>query len=343
MGGEGERAERDVERVGGSSEVRVEELRPIGHRARDDLGFSSPRHPRVERPRESDKVPLRPERLLEAQRLHLVPGRDLERRLDELRRALHLLLGPRQRRELNEDLGPHDRRVRGGLFDAAEHREERAVGALGAFELAVVARELGQGAKDLRVRRIDPGRGVELHERLRPVPEGEIEPRELVVDGGALLRAAPAEAVDERAENGPRLAVALRGAERLGEREAEGAVVGVEIARLLEERDGRRRRLALAPVQLRRLAQRGEARGLVTGVARRLRQQIGEAPPLGGGAVHRGETRDDLLRRRIARERLLEPRARAVVVPPRGERLRESERDPRARSASSLASRSASR
>ena len=191
-----------------------------------------------------------------------------------------LLLAARERRELHQDFGAHDRGVLVRVLDTAEHREERAIGALGALELPVVSRELGEGAEDLRVRRVDSRGGVELHERLGSVAEREVEPCELVVDGRALFRPASAEPVDERAKDGARLCVAPGGSERVRERETQRAVLRIQIARLLEQGYRLRRCLALAAVKLGGLSKRGESRGLVTGMARRLREQVCELAPL---------------------------------------------------------------
>ena len=234
--------------------------------------------------------------------------------------------------QLEHDLGARDRRVVGDLLLTAEHGEERAVRALGAIELTVVARELGERAQDLRIRRIDARRRVELDERPRAIADREIEPREVIVDRRALLRPPSAERVDERAEERASLFEAPGRAERVGERELDGVVVGREIGGLLEQRDGALGLARPAAMELGGLAQAREARRLVGRVRRAVGEELGERAPGLRGAVHLGETHADVIRLRDrARPRSRGAAARRGSSGRGDERVGEAERDRRAR------------
>src|SRR6185295_14744626 len=101
-------------------------------------------------------------------------------------------------------------------------------------ELPVVARELGDHAEDLRVRGIDARRRFELRERLRTLTDAKMQPREVEVNGRALLRPAPRERVDHVPQERAR-AVGLPGIlERFAQTQLERAIVRRERTCLLE-------------------------------------------------------------------------------------------------------------
>ena len=154
----------------------------------------------LERPHEVAVIVGSAQRSLEAACLDDALGRELERGLEDLLRAIGLALAGRDLLSSNMTSAREIGRVVGDLVLTAENGEERAVRALRAIELTVVACELGERAQDLRVRRVDARRRVELDERARAIADREIEPREVIVDRGALLRTSSAEGVDERAE-----------------------------------------------------------------------------------------------------------------------------------------------
>ena len=180
-------------------------------------------------------------------------------------------------------------RLVGGRLPAPQDAEQRPVALLRAIELPVVARQLGERAQDLGVLRVDARRGVELDERAGAVAHRELQPRHLVVDGRALLGSPPAEGVDHRLEDGARLVEAARVRQRLGEPEPHALVLRRQVARLLQQRDGRLRLAASVGVEPCRLEQARHLRRLVGRVRGRPRHEPGQLRPRALLAVERRE------------------------------------------------------
>ena len=266
------------------------------------------------------------QRCLETSRLDDALGRELERRLEDLLRAIGLALATGDLAQLEHDLGARDGRVLGDLLLATKHREQGAIGALRAIELAIVPRELGERAQDLRIRRVDARRSVELDERTRAIADREIETREVIVDGRALLGTATTEGLDERAEVRARLLEATGSTERVSERELHGVVVGREIGRLLEQRDRALGLAGAAAMQLRRLAKATEARRLVGRVRGALGEQLCERPPRLRRAIHLGQAHADVIGLGIACHLVLEPLLRVGRLAGCDERIGKAQR-----------------
>ncbi len=194
------------------------------------------------------------ERLLEAQRVGVRAGGDLEGGLQGLGGAVLLAEVAGDAEELEQHLG-RARQVVGGGGLTAHDEQQRAEGTLRPVELAGLAGELAQQPEHPRVAHVDARREVELGERLREVSPGAGDERELVVGVGALRRALPPVGLEQRVEDGPRLVEPTGGAQGVGERDAQPAVVGRSRRGGLEHRHSALRRVEALVKDLRGLAQ----------------------------------------------------------------------------------------
>ena len=238
--------------------------------------FPAPREPLRKSTHETLVVSTFPECALEPSALRVALGGDLESRLEQLRRAFELALALGDARELEEHLAAGNARHALRIFLPSQDREERAVRALGAIELSIVPRELGACPKNCGVRRIDPGRRVELDEGARSVADDQIEPRQMVVDGRAFLRTSSGEVVDDRTKHRPRFVDPAAQSEGVREGKAHGSFVGSEIAGHFEQRDRACRLTDRAAEKRGSFPEARKTRGLVGGVLCARRERSSE-------------------------------------------------------------------
>jgi hypothetical protein len=291
------------------SELHVEDQREVRQDRRGARAAAGTRKPSRQRAHERIELPPLPERALEPLRLDVALARRLERALEDLAGALLLALALCDRRELEQHLRAHHGCRRLGLLRTLERDEERPVGALRPVELPVVPGQLGERTQDLRVRRVDPRRGVELDEAPRAIAHLQLEAGKVVVNGRPLLGPPSTEALDESAQQGAGIGEAAGGPESVRERQPDGTIVGFEVGSLLEKRNAQVRFLAVGRVQLRRLEQPCEAGRLVRRVLGAGGQKRGERLPCSRLSIRQSEASPDGLDGWCARERLLEPRA----------------------------------
>ena len=333
-----ERAEAGFERVRGAAQVlfveRGQLLLDLGGRG----GGRARRELRLEGARE-EVVALPPaQRRDQAAALAFALARLLEGRLELLGRAGRLAAETRDLRQLEEHLGAARLVGRRLLVAArpAHHREQGPVGARGPLELALLEREPRQRVEDLRVRRVDAQRRVQLADRLGALALGQRHLRQLEVHDRPLLGAPPAVGREHRAERRRRMVEIPHRAARGGEAEVDARVVGAELRGLLQERGGGGGVAVPEQMDLRGLAEARDARGAVRRLARVLGEELRERPPLPGLPVERRQPLAQRRARPLTLRRALEPRPRGPRSARGLERLHEAEHRPGGRLRRSL-------